>query len=83
MGAIKCPETSLNGYQYILRNTPEEQKPQQHLDRRLKGRKIIKLASEFGDIIMENFIFKKTYSTAERSSRRLNPAHLALNGRIM
>jgi hypothetical protein len=58
MGAIGCPETLVNGYQYTLRNIPEDRRPQLHLHRRLKGRKIIKVASEFGDSIMENL--KKT-----------------------
>jgi hypothetical protein len=83
MEVIECPETSVNGYQYMLRNIPEEQRLQLHLDRRLKSRKIIKLASEFGDSITENFDEKnKTYSTAERSSWQLKLAHIALNGRI-
>jgi hypothetical protein len=56
MGEIGSPETSVNGYQYALRNIPEDRRPQPHLDRRLEGRKIIKLASEFGDSITESFI---------------------------
>jgi hypothetical protein len=66
MGAIGCPKTSVNGYQYMLRNIPEERRPQLHRERRLKGRKIIKLASEFGDSIMESY--KKTFHCIEQQS---------------